>query len=113
VHRILDRPSELVLDDAVAYWLEEASGRHLGPEAERSLRPMFLALKMARAGRDPDGLVLCARLEDGERFEIGRGPGLISVAEVAAGLPRPPRPRGRGCADDGRETLVSGPAPAH
>jgi len=91
VKHILARPLELVLDDAVAYWLEDGAGRRLGPESDRSLAPLFLALELGRSGRDPDKMMLCARLETGERFELGGGPSLIGVAEAAAGLPRRPR----------------------
>jgi hypothetical protein len=91
VKRILARPLELVLDDAVAYWLEDDVGHRLGPESDRSLAPLFLALELAQSGRDPDKMMLCARLETGERFELGGGPSLIGVAEAAAGVPRHPR----------------------
>jgi hypothetical protein len=89
--QILARPLELVLDDAVAYWLEDDTGHRLGPESDRSLAPLFLVLELAESGRDPDVLLLCARLETGERFELGGGPSLINVAVAAAGLPRHPR----------------------
>jgi hypothetical protein len=89
--QIVSRPLELVLDDAVAYWLEDDTGRRLGPESHRSLAPLFLALELAQSGRDPDKMMLCARLETGERFELGGGPSLVGVAEAAAGLPRRPR----------------------
>jgi hypothetical protein len=52
--QIVSRPLELVLDDAVAYWLEDGAGHRLGPESDRSLAPLFLALELARiraAGR--------------------------------------------------------------
>jgi hypothetical protein len=91
VRRILARPLELALDDAVAYWLEDDAGHRLGPESDRSLAPLFLALELSQSGRDPDDLRLCARLETGERFELGGGPSLIGVAEAAADLPRRPR----------------------
>jgi hypothetical protein len=91
VKRILARPLELVLDDAVAYWLEDGAGHRLGPESDRSLAPVFLAVEFFQSGRDPDDLLLCARLETGERFEIGGGPSLIGIAEAAAGIPARPR----------------------
>ena len=62
-----------------------------GPESDRSLAPLFLVLELAQSGRDPDEMMLCARLETGERFEIGGGPSLIGVAEAAAGIPARPR----------------------
>jgi hypothetical protein len=89
--RIVSRPLELVLDDAVAYWLEDDAGHRLGPESDRSLAPLFLVLELARSGRDTDDLMLCARLETGERFELGGGPNLIDAAEAAAGIPARPR----------------------
>jgi len=89
--QIVSRPLELVLDDAVAYWLEDGAGHRLGPESDRSLAPLFLALELAQSGRDPDKMMLCARLETGERFELGGGPNLIAVAEAAARVPQRPR----------------------
>ncbi|MFV2063938.1 MAG: hypothetical protein ACC726_10565 [Chloroflexota bacterium] len=89
--QIVSRPLELVLDDAVAYWLEDDAGHRLGPESHRSLAPLFLALELTQAGRDPDDLLLCARLDTGERFELGGGPSLIGAAEAAAGIPARPR----------------------
>jgi hypothetical protein len=86
--RMLGEPKELVLDGAEAYWLEDHDGHRIGPESDRSLAPLFLSLGLAREGRDPDTLFLCARLTSGERFEIGGGPSLIGVAEHAAGVPR-------------------------
>jgi hypothetical protein len=83
-----------VVDGAVVYWLEDDAGRRLGPESARSLAPMFLALDLAENGRDADSIRLCARLESGERFELGGGPSLIGVAEAAAGIPRRPRTPG-------------------
>ena len=91
VKRILARPLELVLDDAVAYWLEDGKGHRLGPESDRSLAPLFLVLELAKSGRDPDDMMLCSRLETGERFELGGGPNLIDAAEAAAGIPARPR----------------------
>jgi len=91
VHRIRSRPLEMVLDDAVAYWLEDVSGHQLSPEASRSLGPLFRALDLAAAGHDPDDMILCARLDTGERFELGGGLSLVGVAEAAAGIPARPR----------------------
>jgi len=89
--RIVSRPLELVCDDAVAYWLEDDAGHRLGPESDRSLAPLFSALELAQSGREPDKMMLCARLETGERFELGGGPSLIGAAEAAAGIPARPR----------------------
>ncbi len=75
-----------------ALWdLEDDAGHRLIPESDRSLAPLFLVLELARSGRDPDALMLCARLETGERFELGGGPSLIGAAEAAAGIPARPR----------------------
>ena len=91
VRRMLQGRLELIVEGAVAYWLEDDAGRRLGPESKRSLAPLFLALGMAREGRDPDTLSMCARLGNGERFEIGGGINLVDIAEHAAGIPRRPR----------------------
>ena len=93
VRRMLAGPLELVIEDAVAYWLEDDEGHHLGPESDRSLGPLFLALELARSGHDPDRLLLCVRLDTGERYEVGGGLNLIDIAEHAAGIPRRPRVR--------------------
>lgn len=86
--RSLAEPKELVLDHAEAYWLEDRDGRRIGPESDRSLAPLFLSLGLVREGRDPESLMLCARLADGVRFEVGGGPCLIAVAAHTAGIPR-------------------------
>jgi len=91
VHRILDGPLELVIDDAVAYWLEDDEGQRLSPEASRTLGPFARALELHRTGMDPDHMLLCARLETAERYEVGGGPPLIDMAEAAAGVPARPR----------------------
>ena len=91
VRHMLQGPLELIVEGAVAYWLEDHAGQCLGPESDRSLAPLFLALGLAREGRDPDTLLMCARLGNGERFEIGSGVNLIDIAEHAAGIPRSPR----------------------
>jgi len=72
------------------YWLEDDAGHRLGPESDRSLAPLFLALELAQSGRTPDEMLLCARLETGERFELRGGPNLINAAGAAAGLPTSP-----------------------
>lgn len=91
VRRILQGPLELVLDDADAYWLEDDLGHRLGPESDRSLGPLSLALELHRAGRDADTMRLCARLDTGERYDLGGGLNLIDCAEAAAGIPARPR----------------------
>jgi hypothetical protein len=88
---VVSGPLELIVEGAVAYWLEDHAGQRLGPESDRSLAPLFLALGLARDGRDPDTLLMCARLGNGVRFEIGSGVNLIDIAEHAAGIPRSPR----------------------
>lgn len=88
---MLAGPLEMVIEDAVAYWLEDDEGHRLGPECDRSIGPLFLALDLARSGHDPDGLLLRVPLDTGERYEVGGGLNLIGIAEHAAGIPRGPR----------------------
>jgi hypothetical protein len=45
-------PTELVLDGAEAYWLEDPDGSRIGPESARSLAPMYRAVGIA-ASRGP------------------------------------------------------------
>lgn len=93
VRRILQGPLELVIEGAEAYWLEDATGRRLGPESDRSLTPLALALDLLRKDRPSESLRLVARLANGQRFEICSGLSLIDIAEHAAGIPgRPRRP---------------------
>jgi hypothetical protein len=91
VHRILDGPLELVIDDAVAYWLEDDEGQCLSQEASRTLVPFARALELHRTGMDPERMLLCARLETGQRYEVGGGSPLIDMAEAAAGIAARPR----------------------
>ena len=83
-------PTEIVLSGSGAYWLEDRDGRRIGPESDRSLAPMYLAVGLAREGREPYELTFWVRLVEGQRFEIGRGPSLIELASRATGLPLPP-----------------------
>ena len=95
VHRLLDGPLELVIDDAVAYWLEDDTGRCLSPETPRTIEPFAKALELHRLGTDPGQMLLCARLKSGERYEVGGGPILIEMAQAAAGIaPRRRRRKG-------------------
>jgi hypothetical protein len=48
-------------------------------------------LELYRAGRDPDTMLLVARLETGERYELEGGVVLIDLAEASAGIPARPR----------------------
>jgi hypothetical protein len=95
IHRLLNGPLELVIDDAVAYWLEDDQGRCLSPETPRTIEPLARALELHGLGADPSRMLLCARLHGGERYEVGGGPGLIDMAQAAAGVaPRPRRRKG-------------------
>src|SRR5688500_2474441 len=89
--RILSGPLELVIDDAVAYWLEDDEGHPLSDESTRTKAPFARALELHRAGRDPDTMRLVARLETGERYELEGGVVLIDLAEASAGIPARPR----------------------
>ena len=89
--RVARGPLRLVITDAVSYWLEDDDGKRLSAEATTSIEPLAQALELTRSGSDPDRLLLCARLETGERYEVGSGPNLIDAAEAAAGIPARPR----------------------
>ena len=89
--RILQGPLELVIDDAVAYWLEDDAGHPLSDESTRTKAPFARALELNRAGRHPDTMLLVARLETGERYELGGGVILVDLAEASAGIPARPR----------------------
>ncbi|MFV2063937.1 MAG: hypothetical protein ACC726_10560 [Chloroflexota bacterium] len=92
VKRKLNGPIEVVIDDAVSYWLADASGRRLGPESTRTIHPMAQALRLERSGSDPEAMVLWAIFETGELYEVASGAILIDMAEASAGIPRRPRP---------------------
>lgn len=91
LREILSHPLELVIDGAVAYWLEDDAGHRLSQESSRTIESFACALELHQMGRDPESMLLCARLEDGERYEVGGGPYLIDMAEAAAGIPARPR----------------------
>ena len=80
----LSSPVEIVIDGAVAYWLEDDGGRRLSPDSTRTIVPFARALEVHRMGTDPDTMRLWARLDDGRRYEVGRGIILIGMAEAAA-----------------------------
>ena len=87
VREILDRPKGLVIEDAVAYWLEDDQGQRLCPDSDRTTEPFAKVLDLHRQGRDPDHMRLWARLDTGEHYEVGGGVILLDVAESAAGIP--------------------------
>lgn len=89
------RPREIIIDGAVAYWLEDADGTCLGPESNRTLAPFAQALELVDSGTPSDGLAVWARLSDGTRFLVAADLLLVDAAEAAAGLPA--RPRGWAC----------------
>jgi hypothetical protein len=95
-HEKLDQPSIVEIDDATAYWLEDADGRPIGEPSPTSEAPLLAALAEIRRGLDPLELSLvCDAPDDGapddRRYIISSGVGLLWMAESAAGLP--PRPR--------------------
>ena len=75
------------IDDATAYWLEDAMGQRVSQESPSSADPLAAALAAFDAGIPPDELVLVCRLADGERYEVGGGDPLVDAALGAAGLP--------------------------
>jgi hypothetical protein len=96
-HEKLDQPSIVEIDDATAYWLEDANGRRIGEQSPTSEVPLLAALAEVQRGVDPIELSLvCDAPDDGApdqgRYVISTGIGLLWMAESAAG--RPPRPRG-------------------
>ncbi len=83
----MSRPIEIVIEDAVAYWLGDPSGRMLGGESSGTARPFAMALEMIDSGADPDDLVVYARLKDGSRSEVGSGVLQAGMARRAGGIP--------------------------
>jgi hypothetical protein len=95
-HEKLAQPSIVEIDDATAYWLEDANGRQIGEQSSTSEAPLLAALAEVRRGTDPVELSLvCDAPDNGapddRRYVISTGIGLLWMAESAAGLP--PRPR--------------------
>jgi hypothetical protein len=95
-HEKLDQPSIVGIDDATAYWLEDADGRRIGEESPTSEAPLFAALAAIRRGVDPTGLfLLCNAPDEGApddgRYVITTGDFLVEFAESAAGIPARPR----------------------
>jgi hypothetical protein len=90
-HEKLDQPSIVEIDDATAYWLEEADGRRIGEEAPTSEAPLLAALTEIRRGVDPTGLSLVCDAGDEGRYVITSGDFLVEFAESAAGIPARPR----------------------
>jgi hypothetical protein len=87
IRLILSRPLEVIIDDAVAYWLEDDRGQRLCPDSDRTIAPLAKALELHRAGMDPGRMLLWALLDTGERYEVGGGIILLDMAESAAGIP--------------------------
>lgn len=85
-HR-MTRPTEIVIEDAVAYWVEDRAGHVIGAESERTVQPFALVLEAIEGGIDPCGLVVYARLADGTRYEVGSGELLAGMARRSAGVP--------------------------
>ena len=96
-HEKLAQPSIVEIDDATAYWLEDADGRRIGERSSTSEAPLLAALAEVRRDRaDPVELSLvCDAPDKGApddlRYVNSTGIGLLWMAESAAGLP--PRPR--------------------
>jgi hypothetical protein len=86
----MSRPIEIVIEDAVAYWLADRGGQMLGQKSDRTVAPFAMALEMIDSGVDPDELVVYARLKDGSRYEVGSGVHLAGMARRSAGIPAGP-----------------------
>ena len=91
-HEKLSQPSIVEIDDATAYWLEDAGGRRIGEESPTSEAPLLAALAEISRGVDPSGLyLLCNAPDDGApddgRYVITTGDFLVEFAESAAGIP--------------------------
>lgn len=87
VRERLSRPHRLVIEDAVAYWIQDARGHRLCPDSDETIAPLAKVLELYREGTDPDTMILWARLETGEHYEVGGGVILLDIAESAAGIP--------------------------
>jgi len=95
-NELLNQPSIVEIDDATAYWLEGEDGQRIGEEYPTSEAPLLAALEVVGRGVDPIGLSLvCNAPDDGAaddgRYVISSGPGLVDMAESAAGIPARPR----------------------
>ena len=44
--RSSSRPLEVVIEDAVAYWLEDDRGQRLCPDSDRTIEPFAKALEL-------------------------------------------------------------------
>ena len=86
IKEVLSGPLEVVIEDAVAYWLEDDQGRRLSPDSDRTIKPFLRVLELHRSGTDPDRMLLWALLESGDRYEVSSGVILLDMAESAAGI---------------------------
>jgi hypothetical protein len=86
--RRMAQPIEIVIEDAVAYWLEDGNGRKLGTESSRTVEPLAATLRAIEDGVRPEDLVVWARLTDGTRYEVGSGALLVGMARRSAHIPR-------------------------
>ena len=84
-------PLEVRIDGAAAYWIGQSDGTPLGPESDRTLDPCALVLQLIADGVDPDDLMLWARLENGELYDVGGGVNLVGMALGTFGIPARPR----------------------
>ena len=91
LQRILSGPLEVRIDGAAAYWIGQPGGTPLGPESDRTLDPCALVLRLMADGVDPDDLMLWARLENGELYDVGGGVSLVGMAQGTFGIPARPR----------------------
>jgi hypothetical protein len=89
--RALRGPLRVSIIGAQRYWLEDRSGRQLGPESEGSAAPFEQALALVDAGANPEDLIVWTRLSGGERYRVAGGAFLIDLAQGAAGQPGKPR----------------------
>ena len=88
---LLSGPLEVRIDGAVAYWIGQPDGTPLGPESDRTLDPCAMVLRLIADGADPDDLMLWARLENGDLYDVGGGVSLVGMAQGTFGIPALPR----------------------
>jgi len=84
VRELLRRPHRLVIEDAVAYWLEDEQGRRLCPDSDSTIAPCAKVLELYRAGMDPDRMLLLTISVDDRLLKRARTRALAEGTTVDA-----------------------------